>query len=162
MLLLMVWVDLQEPVTYRFSPSKQRARKGEGRRDFNMIKGVDKRPRTSPRSQLKLNLHLPIALWKYNKQHMWLVEKFLGGQAMKSLSTFSFKEGLTLILFLPAPPFSSKSFSSAFLSWAWGFSFATHMYTVNLVRVWFNFGVNLKHSCFLFLVPFPPPHQFPP
>ena len=36
------------------------------------------------------------------------------------------------------------------------------IYTVNLVRVWFNFGVNLKHSCFLFLVPFPPPHQFFP
>ena len=32
-------VDLQEPVTYRFSPSNQRARKGEGRRDFNMEKG---------------------------------------------------------------------------------------------------------------------------
>ena len=69
-------IDLQKPVTYHFSLSNQRARKGERRRDFNMEKGsgqVDKWPRTSPSSQLKLNLHFPVVLWKYNKQHMWLV-----------------------------------------------------------------------------------------
>ena len=58
--------------TASLRPTKEPG-KGKEEEISAWIKGVGKRPRTSPRSQLKLNLHFPIALWKYNKQHMWLV-----------------------------------------------------------------------------------------